>query len=280
VIVAEANRATGWDAERTRSWLSNLADYETPLVPVSAAIFDAASLRTGEHVLDVGCGAGATTVEAARLVGPAGRVVGLDISPEMIDAARRRSEAVNIEWLVADAGENDLPPRAFDAIISRFGLMFFPDPEVAFRRLHTACQLGGRLVASVWVQRAEVPYLAVPYEILTSLLDKHGARYTPVSGVDGPFSLGNSEQTAELFRRAGWAEIDCKLRSDPLYLGGPGTVQHAADALVRLSSLLTGQPEELITEARATLAERLQRWHDGTGVALPSGFLLITAKRF
>lgn len=280
VTVAEAQKATGWDAERTRSWLSNLADFEAPLVPVSAAIFEAASLRSGEHVLDVGCGAGATTVEAARLVGPAGRVVGLDISPEMINVARRRSDAVNLEWLIADAGENDLPPQAFDAIISRFGLMFFPEPEVAFRRLHMACRLGGRLIASVWAQRVDVPYLAVPYEILTSVLDKHGAHYTPVSGVDGPFSLGNSEQTAELFRSAGWAEIDCKLRSDPLYLGGPGTVQHAADALVRLSSLLTGQPEELITEARATLAERLQRWHDGTGVALPSGFLLVTAKRF
>jgi ubiquinone/menaquinone biosynthesis C-methylase UbiE len=279
VTVAEANRATGWDAERTRSWLSNLADSEAPLVPVSTAIFEAASLRTGESVLDVGCGAGATTVEAARMVGPAGRVVGLDISPEMIDAARRRSDAVNIEWLVADAGENDLPTQAFDAIISRFGLMFFSDPEAAFRRLYTACRRSGRLVASVWAQRAEVPYLAVPYEILTSVLDKHGAHYTPVSGVDGPFSLGNPEQTAELFRRAGWTRIDCKLRSDPIYVGGPGTVQHAADALVRVSSLLTGQPKELIAEARNALTERLARWHDGTGVALSSGFLVITANR-
>jgi ubiquinone/menaquinone biosynthesis C-methylase UbiE len=280
VTVAEAERATGWDAERTRSWLSNLADSEAPLVPVSAAIFEAASLGTGENVLDVGCGAGATTVEAAQVVGPTGRVVGLDISPEMIDAARRRSNAVNIDWLVADAGKNDLPTQAFDAIISRFGLMFFPDPEVAFRRLHTACRPSGRLVASVWARRAEVPYLAVPYEILTSVLDKHGARYTPISGVDGPFSLGNSEQAAELFSKAGWTEIDIKLHRDPIYVGGPGTVQHAADALVRVSWLLTGQPKELIAEARTALTERLARWHDGTGVALPSGFLVITAKPF
>jgi ubiquinone/menaquinone biosynthesis C-methylase UbiE len=277
--MAEAQSATGWDEERTRCWLSNLSDYETPLIPVSAAIFEAAKLRAGEQVLDVGCGAGATTAEAARLVGPDGWVVGVDISADMIDAARSRWNAENLEWWVADPGKDDLPLEAFDAIISRFGMMFFTDPESAFRRLRTACRSGGRLVTSAWSHRDDAPYFAVPYRILAAVLDQHNASYPPVSGVDGPFSLGNREQTTDMLRAAGWVEVDWTQRLDPLYLGGPGSVEHAVEALVKVSSVLAGQPEEILAEARAALTEGLLRWHDGTGVALPSGFLLITAKR-
>jgi ubiquinone/menaquinone biosynthesis C-methylase UbiE len=277
--MAEGQTAAGWDAERTRIWLSNLADNEAPLIPVSAAIFKLADLRASEQVLDVGCGAGALTVEAARRVGPQGRVVGLDISSEMIEVARRRWAESNLEWLVADAGEADLSPEAFDAIISRFGLMFFPHPEAAFRRLRMACRTGGRLVSSAWAYRDEVPYFAVPYQILTSVLDRHHATYTPVSGVEGPYSLGDQEQTAEILRAAGWDQIQISLRRDPLYVGGPGTVQHAVEVLIKVSSLLAGQPEDIISAARDALTYGLQQWHDGTGVALPSGFLLITARR-
>jgi ubiquinone/menaquinone biosynthesis C-methylase UbiE len=278
-MVQAETAAGGWDAERTRCWLSNLAEYEAPLIAVSAAIFEAANLQAGEHVLDVGCGAGATTVEAARLVGPDGRVVGLDISADMIDVARSRSNAENVEWLVADAGGDDLPPETFDVIISRFGMMFFSDPQAAFRRLRTACRPGGRLVSSVWAYRDDAPYFAVPYKILTSVLNRHNASYTAVSGVEGPYSLGNKEQTTAMLQKAGWLQVDCGLRRDPLYLGGPGTVQHAVEALVKVSSVLTGQPDEIVADARAALTEGLAQWHDGTGVALPSGFLLIKAKR-
>jgi len=271
--------AAGWDSERTRCWLSNLVESETPLMPVSAAIFDAAHLAAGEFVLDVGCGAGATTVEAAQLVGAGGRVVGLDISPDMINAARRRSDAQNLEWLVADAGEENLPPEGFDVIISRFGMMFFPHPEAAFRNLRSACRSGGRLVTAVWAYRDEAPYFAVPYEIVTTVLDKRNASYTPISGVEGPFSLGDKQQTVALLQTAGWVDVDCRVRRDRLYVGGPGSVQHAVQALIKVSSLLVGQPEEIVADARVALTEGLTPWHDGTGVALASGFLLITAIR-
>jgi len=277
--MAEGQTAAGWDAERSRIWLSNLADCEAPLVPVSAAIFEVANLRAGEQVLDVGWGAGALTVEAARRVGPQGRVVGLDISPEMIEAARRRWTESNLEWLVVDAGEADLSPEAFDAIISRFGVMFFAHPEAAFRRLRMACRTGGRLVTAAWAHRDEVPYFAVPYEILTSVLDRHHASYTPVSAVEGPYSLGNEEQTTRSLQAAGWDQIQFSLRRDRLYVGGPGTVQRAVEVLIKVSSVLAGQSEDIVATAREALTKGLQQWHDGTGVALPSGFLVTTARR-
>jgi SAM-dependent methyltransferase len=280
--VADVEQTSGWNAERAQFWLEHLSAMEVPLIPVAAAIFTAVDLKPGERVLDVGCGAGATTIEAADRVGPEGRVWGLDISPEMIDVARGRSAAPNLEWVVADAVEYDLPMDGFDAIISRFGVMFFSDPERAFRHLNAACRPGGRLVAAVWPRRDRAPYFALPYDILTSVLDRRRAVYTPIPADQGPFSLGDERNTIDLLVRAGWVNVRCDLRRDPLYLRGPATLEQAVEALIESNSaqgVLVGQPEEIVDEARTALIEGLGPWHDGTGIALPGGFLMITATR-
>jgi SAM-dependent methyltransferase len=280
--VADGEQTCGWDAGRAQFWLEHLAAMETPLIPVAAAIFSAVDLKPGERVLDVGCGAGATTIEAARRVGSDGRVWGLDISPEMIDAARGRSAAPNLEWVVADAVEYDLPMDGFDAIISRFGVMFFSDPERAFRHLHAACRPGGRLVAAVWPHRDRTLYFALPYDILTSVLDRRRAVYTPMPADQGPFSLGDEQQTVDLLVGAGWVDVNCSLRHDPLYLRGPATLEQAVESLIQSNlaqGVLVGQSEETVDEARTALIEGLGPWHDGTGIALPGGFLMITAAR-
>jgi SAM-dependent methyltransferase len=280
--MAEVEHTYGWDAERSRYWVAHLAALEIPLIPVAAAIFADVDLQPGERVLDVGCGAGATTIEAADRVGPEGRVWGVDISPEMIEVARGRSTAANLDWLVADAAEYDFQPERFDAIISRFGMMFFAEPAAAFRRLYAACRPGGRLVTSLWPHRDHTPYFALPYNIVTSVLDRWGADYTPIPADEGPFSLGKEQRTIELFVAAGWADVRCTLRHDPLYLRGPATVEQAVDGLVESNStqgVLAGQPTEIVEEARIALIEGLGPRHDGTGIALPGGFLMITATR-
>jgi SAM-dependent methyltransferase len=280
--VANVEHTYGWNAERARFWLAHLTAMETPLIPVAAAIFSVVDLKPGERVLDVGCGAGATTIEAADRVGPEGRVCGIDISPEMIDAARQRSAAPNLEWVVADAVEYDFPMDGFDAIISRFGIMFFSNPERALRRLNAACRPGGRLVASVWPHRDRAPYFALPYNILTSVLDRRRAVYTPIPADQGPFSLGDEQQTIDLLVGAGWVDVRCSMRRDALYLRGPATLEQAVEALIESNSeqgVLVGQPGEIIEEARTALIEGLAPWHDGTGISLPGGFLMITATR-
>jgi len=280
--VADVEQTYGWNADRARFWLSHLAVMEAPLIPVAEAIFSVVDLKPGERVLDVGCGAGATTIEAADRVGPEGWVCGIDISPEMIDAGRERSAAPNIDWVVADAVEYDLPLEAFDAIISRFGIMFFSDPERAFRRLNAACRPGGRLVASVWPHRDRAPYFALPYSLLTSVLDRRRAVYTPIPADQGPFSLGEEQQTIDLLVGAGWVDVRCSMRRDPLYLRGPATLEQVVEALIDSNSeqgVLVGQPQEIIEEVRTALIEGLGPWHDGTGIALPGGFLMITAAR-
>ena len=162
-----------WDEERSRVWLANIDSRERQLEPIADALFEHAHLLAGMSVLDVGCGSGVTTARAAGLVAPevgghpagleeTGRVVGTDISPAMITAARERHDRPAIEWLVADAQTHDFGAGSFDVVISRFGVMFFADAAAAFANLARATRPGGRLVAAVWQRRSAVSCLRRP----------------------------------------------------------------------------------------------------------------------
>jgi ubiquinone/menaquinone biosynthesis C-methylase UbiE len=139
-----------WDEERVAWWLATADARERRLQPVSEALFARASLQPGERVLDVGVGSGPTTGQAWEAVRPDGSVTGIDIAPPMITAARQRVTASEIEWIVGDAASYDFAPKTYDAVISRFGVMFFTDPVAAFRNLGEATRPGGRLIVSVW----------------------------------------------------------------------------------------------------------------------------------
>ena len=116
----------------------------------------------------------------------------------------------------------------------------------------------------------------------TSVLDRRRAVYTPIPADQGPFSLGDEQQTIDLLVSAGWVDVRCSMRRDALYLRGPATLEQAVKALIESNSeqgVLVGQPREIIEEARTALIEGLAPWHDGTGISLPGGFLMITATR-
>jgi ubiquinone/menaquinone biosynthesis C-methylase UbiE len=127
-------------------------------------MFDAARLQPGERVLDVGCGFGTTTIEAADCVAPLGRVLGVDISAAMLEPARQPVAAAgtgNIELLEADAQVHPFEAGAFDVVISRFGLMFFEDPDAAFANLARALRPDGRLVFVCWPDPMKSEWVAV-----------------------------------------------------------------------------------------------------------------------
>ena len=134
-----------WDGPDGERWAAEAERYDRMSRRFGDAILEVLDAQPGEHVLDVGCGNGALTIAVAAAVGPDGSATGLDISPQMLAvAARRAREAAlpNARVLLADAQEVDLPPGSFDALISRFGVMFFEDPVAAFRNLK---RTGGQL---------------------------------------------------------------------------------------------------------------------------------------
>jgi SAM-dependent methyltransferase len=269
-----------WDEERVRRWLGKLEGLESELAPVSDVLFDAAQLKTGMDVLDVGCGAGSTTRRAADLVGPGGSVTGLDISPAMIDAARRLAGDRPIRWVATDIVADGLPAAAFDVVLSRFGVMFFTDRLAAFTRLAEATRPGGRLCLAVWRLPGQVPLFDVPLTAVTSALRAEGITFAEPPAIAS--SLGDQESTGSLLQAAGWSDVAFQTSDLPLYLNGPGsldTVVEEAFDQGPLRMVMQDQPESAFDIARTALREALAPLHDGTGVPLPGGFMVVTAVR-
>jgi SAM-dependent methyltransferase len=272
-----------WDEEMSQRWLQQVDVREAPLVPVLEALLQAADLRPGERVLDVGCGAGLTTVAAAARVGAEGPVTGTDISPAMITAARERSTPAQVDWLVADAEQHAFPEGSYDAVISRFGVMFFADLLRAFGHLAAACRLGGRLVVAVWPTRDRSEFFTRPLEVLVRTGERLGSPLSlpPVNG--GPFSLGDPDRLRRLLTDAGWRDVTIDRDQRTLYLGGAGaSVDQAVDYVFGLGPAqlaLAEQPAELVDAARADLTRELQDWEDDSGFGLPGGVLVVSARR-
>jgi SAM-dependent methyltransferase len=139
--VPNAGQLEQW-AREGEQWVAEAGRYDTMFQPFGEAVLAAAGLSPGERVADVGCGNGALTIDAARRVGPHGVALGIDICAPMLDLARRRATragAGNVEFVEADAQVHPFGRGSLDAILSRFGVMFFDDPEAAFANLARAC---------------------------------------------------------------------------------------------------------------------------------------------
>ena len=158
-------QAEHWNSEQAAGhWITHQARHDRMLEPFLTLILDQATISTGDHVLDIGCGCGATTRAAAALA-TAGEVVGIDLSAPMLARARadaRSAGLANASLIEGDAQVHPFEQGGFDVVISRFGVMFFADPAAAFTNLRTAAKPGGRLVFVCWQPMTENQWLLVP----------------------------------------------------------------------------------------------------------------------
>lgn len=187
--------------------------YDAELRLHNAVLRRAAGVRAGDRVLDVGCGAGQTTREAARAAGE-GSALGVDVSEAAIARARSLAEAEgvgNAAFEVADAGTHGFAPASFDLAISRFGTMFFGDPGGAFANLARALRPGGRLVMLVW-QAAE----RNEWDVVISR-SLAGPSRAPV-GLD-PFSLADPPAVTGILGAAGFEEVAFADVHEPVHYG-------------------------------------------------------------
>ena len=162
--VPNADQREQWAREGAQ-WVAEADRYDTMFQPFGEAVLAAASLAPGERVADVGSGNGALTIEAARRVGPTGMALGIDISTPMLDLARRRATQAgtgNVKFVEADAQVHPFGGGSLDAILSRFGVMFFDDPQAAFANLAGALRPGGRLAFACWQDLFQNEWMLVP----------------------------------------------------------------------------------------------------------------------
>lgn len=156
-------------AARAAGWSKWWGTFERGAQKLSDRMVELADVRPGSRVLDVATGIGEPAVTAARRAGPSGSVVGIDLAPGMLAIARQRAETAglaNTEFLEMDAEAPALPENSFDAILCRWGLMFFTDLEASLARLRRLLAPGGRLVGAVWGDPSRVPLISIRAQVV------------------------------------------------------------------------------------------------------------------
>lgn len=271
--IANADQAAHW-REAGQVWVDHSGPLDRFLDNVTPPLLDAAFPGEGGRVMDIGCGYGSTTLEMARRVGPNGRCLGVDISAPMLDRARVRSAGMaNVEFVRGDAQTADLGAEAFDAAMSRFGVMFFEDPDAAFANIRRAMRAGGRLAFVAWRSPMENAFFAAPAMAAAALLPPAPA---PDPDAPGQFAFADAGKVRGVLERAGWRDIAVEPLDAPvsvthedamaLLLGvGP------AGAAVRAEPSLKPRLTEAVTQA-------LEPYRAGDRVKVNAACWLVTAK--
>ncbi len=268
---------TNWNEESGLRWVADADRRDAILAPVGDLLLAAAGLSTGEAVLDVGCGCGATTLAAARAVAP-GPATGVDLSAPMLGVARERAAHTGtvVTFVEADAQTHAFEPQRFDAVISRFGTMFFEDPAAAFANLSSAVVPGGRLCIVTWQPLGANEWLALP----TAALQSFGELPDLSPASPGMFAQSDPGVVDELLRAAGWHDVSIEPVALELPLGVD--VAEAADyvtgtSIVRAVLDPLGAAEK--TAAIAAVTEAIAPRQSPDGVRLGAGVLVISACR-
>ncbi len=253
-----------WNEDGGPHWVANELRHDLMLAPFNAVLVEAADAQLGEHVLDVGCGFGTTSLELARAVGEQGRIMALDVSEAMMARLRSRTaaEAVsNVIPRVGDAQTEVLPAEHFRLVVSRFGVMFFDDPTAAFSNIHEALRPDGRLVFVCWQAPAANEWAVAPLAAMAPVI---GPPEPAPAGRPGPFGLADEDVVREVLDGAGFEDVELTAIERPVVMGGGEGLDSAVDhcagtGLARrvLAGLEPEQRDAAIELLRLFLAERL-----------------------
>jgi ubiquinone/menaquinone biosynthesis C-methylase UbiE len=269
-----------WPGEATELYLREAGRIEAMNGPFGDVMLDAAELGPGERVLDVGCGYGSTTLEAAPRVLPGGAALGVDVSASMLGVARQRAMAAgidNVEFVEADAQVHPFEKAAFDAAISRFGVMFFDDSEAAFANVGRAVRHGGRLVIVCPSDPLQSEWVAVAFSAAAAHV---GLPDIGPPGAPGPFAFADAERLERTIRAGGFRDVTLEAIVRPIRIGD--NVDDVAAFITSLpegQQLLTGKPADKVAAAIEALREGFAPHAGPDGVIVNSAAWLASARR-
>jgi SAM-dependent methyltransferase len=274
---ANTDQSDYWNGDAGRRWTALQESQDKLFIPITAALFEAAAPRPGEGVIDVGCGAGATTLTVAGITG---RALGVDVSGVLLECARERARESGspARFALADATAYDFSGEAADLMISRFGVMFFADPAKTFVNLRQGLKPGARLVFVCWREPKLNSWAMLPY----SAAIKH-APAPPRPGPDdpGPFSFADEERVRRVLSAAGFGDISLTPLEFTLDIGvGEGLDNAVAKALEigPASRALDGQPPEIRAAAEAEIRAALTASARGGEVPLAAAVWVVRAR--
>ncbi|HEV2070492.1 MAG TPA: methyltransferase domain-containing protein [Acidimicrobiales bacterium] len=277
VAVANAEMAAAWDGPEGDHWAQHAERYERAGWRYWKRFLEAVRIQGGDSVLDIGCGTGKSTRDAARLAGP-GSVLGVDLSARMLERAQAAAQAeglTNVRFEQADAQVHPFPDGAFDVAISSFGAMFFADPTAAFTNIARALRPEGRLALLTWRELAG-------NEWVTAIRDAVAAGRAlpePPADAPGPFGLARADHVRRILGAAGMVDVHLDAVYEPVEFGVDA---EDAFAFVGTTGFTKGLTQDLDEESRARAFDALRRTiidHETDhGVLFGSSAWLVTAR--
>jgi SAM-dependent methyltransferase len=277
VAAANIEQARAWDGEEGAYWASRADHFDWAIGGYHEPLMAAANIGGGDRVLDIGCGTGQTTRDAARAAGW-GSAFGVDLSARMIEVARRlaaQQGLTNASFERVDAQVHSFPTAAFDVAMSRTGTMFFGDPTAAFTNIACSVRPGGRLALLVWQDpdrnkwiRALAGALAVGRDVPV-----------PPIGAPGPFAQADPHEARTVLSSAGFDRIDFQGFTAPMRFGA--SVEDALDFVVGLMGWMLQDLDDTERDrALANLRDTISQHQTESGeVSFESAAWLITAIR-
>ena len=236
-------------AEAWHRWAPTLRSW---LGPATERLLDLAGVESGSRVLDVAAGAGDQTLQIASRVGPGGSVLATDISPAILAfaaAEAKRALLSNVATRPMDGEHLELEDASFDVVVSRVGLIYFPDQQQALREMRRVLVPGGRVAAIVYSTPAQNGFFSAP----VSVVRRHAQLGAPLPGQPGPFSLGGPGVLEEALTRAGFSDVRAERISAPLRMP-------SADACLRFEKESFGALHQMLSSLDE--AGRSAAWHE------------------
>jgi SAM-dependent methyltransferase len=269
-----------WNGPTGQRWTRLQKPIEDNLRPFGEAVLARLAPQPGERIVDVGCGAGDTTLALAERVQGHGFVLGIDISRPLLQRAVARAANTPeypVRFVEADATAYAFERASFDALFSRFGVMFFADPAAGFANMRRALKRGGRLAFCCWRDRRENQWVTIP----VAAARKHLAELPPPPGPEepGPFAFADQARIQRILTSAGFAQVSCE-KFDPQLVYGDGT-RSAAEFLSQMGpvgSVLQDHPEALRAQVVDTLAGMLEPHREAGGIRLAAAVWIVTAR--
>ncbi|AOJ89144.1 SAM-dependent methyltransferase [Burkholderia sp. MSMB0856] len=265
-----------WNGPSGLAWVDTQRSLDRMFEPFEALLADGAVAASASSVLDVGCGTGAVTLAIARRLGAHAHCTGLDISAQMLAAARARAEreGVDADFVHADAQTHAFAPGRFDLIVSRFGVMFFDDPVQAFANLRHAARPNARLRFVAWRGAADNPFMTTAERVAAPLLPALPARQP---GAPGQFAFGDRQRIASVLSDSGWADIAI----EPIDIACALPASALDDYIARLGPVglalrqVDDAPRRRVID---TVRAAFERYVEGADVRFDAACWLVTAR--
>jgi SAM-dependent methyltransferase len=273
---SNAEMAKAWDGDEGSYWAAHAGHFDRAVAAYHEKFLDVAAIGPGEQVLDIGCGTGQTTRDAARRASSGG-ALGVDLSSQMIALARRLAAAEglgNARFEQADAQIYPFGEGSFDVAISRTGAMFFGNPHAAFGNIARALRGGGRLALLSWQPAPANEWVAE----FTAALAAGRDLPAPAPGSPGPFALADPDRVRQLLAGTGFTDIEADPVQAPMWFGADADDGYAL-VLGLLGWMLEGLDDGRRTQALGALWATVAAHQTTAGVVYDSAAWLVRARR-